>query len=274
MMNASSRAAQATLTERLSVVARRFSTADGLIGLGNELYSVADVMVGQPRLRRTAADPATPPAGRSALIERIFGGQLSGSALELVRAAVAERWSSPWDLTDSLERLGDDSLLLAAEQAQQLDEVEDELFRFERTLDAESELSGILDEQSVPAERRVELVRRLIGTKALPVTTGLVAHAVSSSRKRSVVLAMDDLIELAAQRQSRSVARVQTAVPLSAEQESRLTEVLGGIYHRPISVRTVVAPGVIGGLVIRVGDEIIDGSVASRFAAVRKALGD
>jgi F-type H+-transporting ATPase subunit delta len=50
--------------------------------------------------------------------------------------------------------------------------------------------------------------------------------------------------------------------------EAALTE----MYGRAISVRTAVEPTVRGGLVIRVGDEVIDGSIAAQLAAARAAL--
>jgi F-type H+-transporting ATPase subunit delta len=95
---------------------------------------------------------------------------------------------------------------------------------------------------------------------------------VASQRKRSIVLAIDNLLEAAAARQDRSIARVVSATPLSEAQEQRLAAALTGLYGRPILVRTALDPDVRGGLVVRVGDEVIDGSIASRFAAARAAL--
>jgi F-type H+-transporting ATPase subunit delta len=59
---------------------------------------------------------------------------------------------------------------------------------------------------------------------------------------------------------------------LSDAQQERLAAALSEMYGRSISVRTALDPHVRGGLVVRVGDEIIDGSIASRFAEARAAL--
>jgi F-type H+-transporting ATPase subunit delta len=150
--------------------------------------------------------------------------------------------------------------------------MEDELFRFERILDANGEAVGLLDEQTVEPDRRNRLLDSLVGGKVSPLTLSLLHHAVASQRKRSLVLAIDDLLEKAAGRQQRSVARVISATPLSDAQEQRLAAVLTDLYGRPISVRIALDPSVRGGLVVRVGDEVIDGSIASRFAAARAAL--
>ena len=273
MIHAASRQALADLREQVEGVLGRFSTLDGLTGLADELYAIVGLLDGQPQLRRKLADPTTAPERRSELIGSLLEGKVGASTLQIARSAVALRWSSGWDLLDALEVTGDDVLLGAAEQARALDTVEDELFRFERILDGDSRLSTLLDDYTADPARRVALVDRLVAHKVHPVTERLLAHAVRSHRKRSITHAIDDMLELAARRRGRSTAVVTSAVELSAAQEARLAAALTGMYGRAITVRLAVDPDVLGGLVIRVGDEVIDGSVASRFAEARAALG-
>jgi len=272
MIRAASRAAVESLRGRLTQVADGLPAATGLTGLASELYSIADLLVAQPQLRRSLADPAKAPADRAGLISGLLRGKVSAGALELTDAAARLRWSSSWDLPDTLEGLGDEALLTVAERDRQLDEVEDELFRFERILDGQPELVAALDDSTATTARRVQLIDSLVAGKVSPVTQALLAHAVTSTRKRSVSLAVDELVQVTATRQMRSVARVTSAVALTSSQQARLAETLTSIYGRAISVRTSVEPSVRGGLVIQVGDEIIDGSVAARFAAARNAL--
>jgi F-type H+-transporting ATPase subunit delta len=251
---------------------RRAVSADTLTKIAGELYAVADLLVGQPRLRRTLADPATAPESRAELAKTLLSGRVDRHTLDLVQHAVSRRWSTPWDLTDALEGAGDDALFAAAEKGNNLDQVEDELFRFERILLAEGELSALLDEPSADVGRRTTLLDGLLNNKVSPVTCMLLQHAVGSRRKRSIVLAIDDLLEKGAARRERSVARVISAVPLTDAQQQRLADTLGQMYGRAISVRTALDPQVRGGLVVRVGDEVIDGSIATQFAAARAAL--
>jgi F-type H+-transporting ATPase subunit delta len=273
MMRSASRLAAEQLRARKRPAIERERSAGGLVTLASELYSVADVLVDNPRLRRALGDPATPAEGRAKLIGDLIAGQVSASAREIAEAVVSERWSSPWDMTDALEVAGDDALFEAAERDQVLDRVVDELFRFERILDAQSELTVLLDEKPVEPERRVALLRTVLGGKAHELTTALLEHAVRSQRKHTLAFAIDDLLEEAAARQERSMARVLSAVELSREQSAALTQTLSDVYGRPITIRTAVAPSIRGGLVIRIGDEVIDGSVAARLAAAQLALG-
>ena len=250
----------------------RFSTEDGFTGLANELYAVAGVLDAQPRLRRMLADPAAPAASRAALAESLVGGKVGASALAVVKAAAALRWSSPWDLVDAIESTADDTLLAAAERAGAIAQVEDELFRLERILDAESGLTTLLDEASADVARRQSLLDGLVSGKVHTLTAALVRHAVASPRKRSVLLALDDLVEAAAARRERSIARVVSAVALTDAQVTALASRLSGIYGRDIDVRLTVDPTIRGGLVVRVGDEVIDGSVSARQSEVRDAF--
>jgi F-type H+-transporting ATPase subunit delta len=182
------------------------------------------------------------------------------------------RWSAQWDLVDAIEAAADTALFAAAEKQNKLDTVEDDLFRLERILENEGDLAALLDELTVEPARRIALLDDLISSKVSPLTLELLHHAVTSERKRSITLAIDDMLETAAQRRDRTVARVVSAVPLTDAQEQRLAAALTRIYGREMSVRTALDPEVRGGLVVRVRDEVIDGSVASAFSQVRAAL--
>ncbi len=271
MRAASRRALDALLETEQSVFGGRVS-AKTLAELADELYAVAGVLVAQPRLRRTVGDPATAAQRRTDLVEQLFADKVAKQTLEIVKAAASERWSSPWDLTDAIEGSGDNALFAAAEKDHSFDTVEDELFRFERILENEGETTALLDEVAVDPSRRIGLLDSLVKDKVSAATLALLHHAVVSPRKRSIVLAIDDLLENAAKRKERTVARVISAVELSDAQVQRLTAALRDIYDREISVRTAIDPDVRGGLVVRVGDEVIDGSVATRLATARSAL--
>jgi F-type H+-transporting ATPase subunit delta len=82
------------------------------------------------------------------------------------------------------------------------------------------------------------------------------------------------LANLAVSRRGEIVADVGTASELTDTQSSRLTELLTRIYGRPVSLQLYVNPELLGGLSIAVGDEVIDGSLASKLAAAETQLPD
>ncbi len=68
-------------------------------------------------------------------------------------------------------------------------------------------------------------------------------------------------------------ADVVTAVKLSADDEAKLAHRLGDIVGRKVLVSTDTSSEMIGGLIIKVGDKLIDGSTRSKFTALKKSMG-
>lgn len=251
--------------------------ADGAGGkkltrLGDELAAVAELLLVERGLRRSMVDPSASDEARRGLVERVFGSKVSGRTLETLTALVASRWSRSLDLVDGLEELGRQALLAVAEHDGTLEEVEDELFRFGRIVAAQQQLADLLADRTVPGSQRVDLLGRVLGDKVGAVTKRLLEQAVRSPRERHLDQLAEQLVEKAAQRRERYVAHVTSPLPLSEQQQQRLAEVLGRIYRRSMSLQVELDPELLGGLVIRVGDEVIDGSVAERLERARQEL--
>ena len=270
-MDASSRAALAQSRERLTDRTSG-ATGDSLVGLADELFAVARLLDGQITLRRALADPSGSPAERAALARRVLGGKVSEAALDLVETVARQRWSRPLDLVEATETLATEAALDAAAARGELDGVEDELFRFGRIVAGDVELSRILSDRAAPAEGKTALIERLLAGRVSPITVLLLRSHLTGRNVGNAATVVERLSEAASTRRGQSVARVTTAVPLTDAQERRLAELLGRLYNRPVGLQVVVDPGVLGGLVIRVGDEVIDGSIAHRLEAAGRRL--
>ncbi len=240
--------------------------------LAEDLFAVLGLLDRERALRRALGDPATPPEARSGLADRLLDGKIGRPALDLVSDLVKSRWSRAADLTEAVETLARAAAFGVAEKDGSLDRAEDELFRFGRITDREPELGRLLSDGSTPADKRVGLLREVLGERVAPITEMLLEQAVRIPRSRNLDVAAEELSELAAARRDRYVAHVRTPVRLTAEQEQRLTDSLTRIYGRPISVQAELDPDLLGGLVVRVGGELIDGSVAGRLASARRSL--
>ncbi len=270
-MQAASREALATATAGLDERTGSASVAT-LRTLAGELFDLAAVLIRERTLRRMLTDPATPEPERARLADAVFGGKVGDLATETLTGLVTARWSASGDLADAVEALARRTLLAVAERDGSLEDVEDELFRFARVLDSDVQLRELLSDGNQPEAGRRELLDQLVADKVGPVTLGLLRQAVRLRRGRPLDAVVNNLAELAAARRERSVARVTAASPLTAEHERRLADALSRIYGRPVSVQVELDPEQLGGLVIRVGDEVIDGSVATRLALARQEL--
>ena len=153
-----------------------------------------------------------------------------------------------------------------------IDEVEDELFRFARSFESSDELRSALTDEQVPAAKRQAIVEDLLGGKATSTTTQLVSMVVGSGRGRDLPAIVDKLVARAANSKDLAVAEVRSAVPLTDDQQDRLKAALANATGKQVSVKVVVDPSVLGGLVATVGDTVIDGSVRTRVDQLKSRL--
>lgn len=270
-LHAASREALGLAEERLGeVLAATDATVSSSVG--DELLSVVDLLDGEIGLRRAVSDASATPESRTGLVRRLFEGKLSEPALKVLDAVAGSRWSSPRELTDGLESLGRSALLTSAEKTGNVDTVESQLFQVARVVAHHPELEAALSDLTGPADAKRTLVRGLFADKVDVVTETLVEQVVRRAKGRGVGVGLDKLVKLAAERRQRSVAYVTSANALSDEQTAQLGAKLDAIYGRPIALHVEVDPRLGGGLVVRVGDEVIDGSAAGQLAALRRRL--
>ncbi len=183
-----------------------------------------------------------------------------------------QRWSRPVDLVDAFSTLATEASLDAAASRGELDGVEDELFRFGRIIAGDRELARILSDRRAPAEGKSALLDRLLSGRVSPVTEQLLRNVLTGPHVGNAETAVERLSDVASRRRGQSVARVTSAVALTPAQEARLTDVLGRLYGRTIGLQVTVDPAVLGGLIVQVGDEVIDGSIAHRLEAAERRL--
>jgi F-type H+-transporting ATPase subunit delta len=270
-MQGASRASLASLRE---VLAEQTASSDSAaLGQASEsLFAVVTLLTRQGPLRRTLSDPALEADSKVQLVDRLLAERLDAISLELARAAARLRWAAPNDVIDAFEALAVEAALQRAESDGVLDEVEDELFRFGRIIDGQSELRAALTDRNLPTERKSELVHRLLDGKIAQVSSALIQRAVLAPRGRTIERVLDEFAELAAKRRERLIAHVTSAVAMSEEQQQRLAEVLGREFEREIRIQLVVEPELLGGVTVRIGDELIDGSVLRHLGVARRQL--
>ena len=154
-----------------------------------------------------------------------------------------------------------------------LEQVEDELFRFARILENETRLREALTDPALPPEQRAKIIQDLLGNKATPHTTNIVAFIVQQGRARELPKIIDSLVELAAAERRKGIAEVRTALPLDEEQRRKLTEAIEGATGKRVELKVLVDPTVIGGLLVRVGDQVFDGTVRRRLQMAKEHIG-
>jgi F-type H+-transporting ATPase subunit delta len=268
-MRGTSRASLADAKDRLVALAARTASPTEL---GRELFEVADLLDHEAPLRRALADASSARDARAGLVAGLLGSRVSADTLELLTAVATSQWSSAADLVDAIEQLAVLAVVIDADQAGRLDDLEDDLFRFGRVLGTQAELRAALGNPFAPADAKQELVASLLAGQTGPETVELVTQAALHPRGRSLDRTLEEYARLAAEQRERLVAEVRVATELSAAQRRRLAAALSRAYGHDVHLNLVLDPHVVGGMIIRVGGEQIDASVATRLAEARREL--
>ncbi|MGB8652831.1 MAG: F0F1 ATP synthase subunit delta [Mycobacteriales bacterium] len=271
-MQGASREALTSVRERLTALRAELPDAAGVGSIAEGLFAVVRLLDREGNLRRTLGDPALQAQAKEQLLDGLLGGQVDALPLGLLKDVVRQRWSSPRDLVDAVEVLAVTAVFLVADADGELDAVEDELFRFARTVAREPQLRAVLTDRGLDAERKSALLDGLLDGKVKAGTKRIVQALVLTPRGRTLEDGLEDYARLAADVRARTLATVTAAVPLDEGQRARLAASLSTQLGRKVALQVEVDPKVVGGVLVRVGDEVIDGSTRHRLAQARRRL--
>lgn len=271
-MHAASRDALAKVSSHLDSA---LNVGDNAVAVaaqtGAELFDVVEVLDGDRALRIAVADSTKSADQREGLISAVFANKVSPATKEVLVTAARQDWSTPREFRAGLVILGRRALLRSAEKQGQLAQVEHELFNLSRLLEKEPELTLLLDDRSADSKRKRELLAKVLYGKVTAVTEALALQVIGRREKNAI----DDITALsseAAALQGRDVAKVKSAAALNDGQIEALAGKLERIYGRAMNIHAEVDPSLLGGMIIRVGDEVIDGSTSGKLERLRASL--
>ena len=258
-------ATREALARSVSALADLGSKAD--LATAEDLFAAGRVVADSAQLRAVLSDPTADPEGKAALVKRVFSS-LSEPAVTLLGVIVAQRWSSHDDLLGAIEEVG--IRAIAASAAPSVDIVA-ELFTFGGAVTSDAQLELALRSKLAGTDSKVALVERLLDGRASKETLAIVRQLVEQPRGRSVRESIRSAARIVAAQEGQTIATVYAATTLPIAQAERLRSVLSATYG-DLRINQVVDPSIIGGLRVQIGDDVIDGSIASRLAELRLQL--
>jgi F-type H+-transporting ATPase subunit delta len=234
---------------------------------GEQLLSAERDIAASPQLLAVLADPAVEAGEKAGLTGRIFTA-FEPAAARLLGVLTGRRWSSSAQLLDGIEELGIRAIARSASGG----DLEAELFAFGRAVAGDNELELAVGSKLGDPAAKAALVRTLLGGKASDDAIAIVAHLVQSPRGRRIGALLSSAARLVADEAGALVATVTAAAPLTDAQRASLVTTLTARYDREPRINLVIDPSIIGGLRVQIGDDVIDGTVASRIADLRLQL--
>jgi F-type H+-transporting ATPase subunit delta len=294
----------AALQGYLAAMEESLAADAGLAEAAAELASVADLVDASTELTLAIIDGAVPVAARRAVLDHLLEGRVRPEVRSLIHQAVtvvpageltasfhwlasrvahaAARTPASLAIPDTEEVLGRmasrnrvsgyAAAVFETVTVPELEEIEDQLFRFARTVESNRRLRAALGDRDLPVTVRQQVIAELLGDQVLPATGRLAAYAVRGGRARDIVSTLDALVEDAARARGWRVARVQAATDVGEDQRRQLSEALGVLAGNPVDLQVTIAPGLLGGVVVQVGDLLVDSSTRHRLDELKEHL--
>lgn len=274
-MRASSRQA---LEQGKAVLARQTGmTAQTCYDWADDLFALSDLVQGSSRIALALTDPARSLEDRVRLLQTL-AENLSEIALTTVEGALSAAPSAQ-ELPTVIETLGESAVQRGAQTEGKAIEIADEIFSLERFVRANQQVRSALSDRNREPKYRVRLLQELFGSSLSRPAMTLALRAVSAVSRDSK---LEDSVSLTGNlRHMRRdlaaagdtlVATVQVATPLADAQAERLRDILSRRYQKNIHLQVSVEPSVLGGMKVRVGSQIFDGSLATIIQETKQKL--
>ncbi len=266
-------ASRQSLAKTRSALEKLISTVDAAAAakISADLFAMVKVLDSSSAVRRALTDNARDESSKTILGRDIFKGANS-QALEIFSKMASLRWSSPKDFGNVLEFLAVEALVDSAQKNGSLDKLESEIFAVSEMIAKSPELRSFFAVRNVVSAPKSELLTSLLSGKVTQATLDLTAFLVDHPRGRNIEAGLNDFASAIAQIKDRQIAHVISATALNNEQINRLAKSLTKVFGRDIKVNASVKPEVVGGMSIRVADELIDGTLLTRISQADRLL--
>jgi F-type H+-transporting ATPase subunit delta len=262
----------ASSTRQSRLVAEQELSKLGKVGLltTSELFAATNALLSSPQLRSALSDPSAQAAGKSKLVEAVFGPKFSKETVGLLGKMAQMRWSATRDLALTAEALG---VRAAAAASQDIDTVQAELFAVGQLVSSDPQLELALSSTRASVEAKMALVAKLLNNKATETTNILAGQAVHSRTFKRFAEVLEQYGMWIAEFAGESVANVRASKELSEEQLTRLSAALTKVFGRELQLNVEIDQEIIGGLHITVNGEVLDATVLTKLQNARLQLG-
>jgi F-type H+-transporting ATPase subunit delta len=237
------------------------------LATGEQLLAAGRVLGTSFQLRAALADPSGDADAKRSIVNAVFAS-IDETARDLLAVMATNAWSTEDEFLAGIEEIGIRALAQSAPAAN----IEAELFSFGAAVGSSPELELAVGSKLGSDESKSALVERLLRSKASSQTIAIVSHLVQQPRGRRIAELLKFATTVVADEAGLAVATVTTATAMTTEQLTRLSTALSASYGRGLRINHVIDPALVGGVRVQLGDEIIDGSVASRLNELRLQL--
>ncbi|HOV98613.1 MAG TPA: ATP synthase F1 subunit delta [Bacteroidota bacterium] len=162
-----------------------------------------------------------------------------------------------------------EALLLAVEGSKDVERVLSDISVIQNALAQSRELRLFFKSPVIRKEKKVDIVTALFKDKVSELFLRFIALVIEKGRGDAFQLIMEKFLELYDERKGVVAVSVQTAIPMTTEQEKQLVERFRSFIKKDVRLHAALNPSLLGGFLARYGDTVIDGSVRHQLELMR-----
>lgn len=249
------------------------TASDEKFVISQDLFDVEKIFSENSPLLRAITDPSRTEEDKTVLVDKLLANSIDKSSLEIIKKLIAMRWSKETDLLEALETLAIEALLLQADKEEKLHKIESDLFAVVNILKKDRQLRNTLtDVRTYDVKDRVSLMEKIFASQVDEFSLKLLKRAIIHTKRTGLSVYISHLAEVVAAHTNNLLATVTVATPLNAQQTTRLEEILHKAYGKQVIINELIDKELIGGIRIRIGQTLIDGSLLSSMEQARQSL--
>jgi len=164
------------------------------------------------------------------------------------------------------------ALYEVAEERKTVDDVETQLFLVHETVKTSKDLDAMLKSPRIKAEDKKAVLEQIFKDDVKPEVINVLKVMVDRKRETSMSHLAEEFTAIANEARGIADMYVTTAVPLSQEEEAKLADTFGKVVNKQLRVHSKIDPKVIGGVLVRIGNRVYDGTLAGKLNRFNQEL--
>lgn len=164
------------------------------------------------------------------------------------------------------------ALLQVAQEQKTVDAIGAEIQSIQKMVETNADLRNTLEHPRVKADEKLSALQGFLGQKLSTTMENFLLLLIVKKRIKHLKAVADYYEKLLYGMQGKAVARVLTAMPLTAAQKQSMTERLSEMFGVSVELKEEVKPNLIGGIMIYLGDQRMDGSVLGQLERMKQRL--
>ena len=174
--------------------------------------------------------------------------------------------------SDPLVEAYAEALFQVARAEERMDQVEEDLTHLKKTLDSNIELREFLNNLQISSSGKQDALSKIFGESLSPITLHWMNLIVDQGRQRKLPTIIEAFFTLTQDAREKITAEIVTSVPLSEDLARRMESELSRVTKKRVFLKPVVDDSILGGVIVKVDNKVIDGSVRTRLEDIRKEM--